>query len=58
MEEFLIIGLSYFGGTAWTYCETRGQYYYHAFNQNQPDLNWSNPEVRQAVYDIVRFLAG
>lgn len=47
--------LSYFGGTAWTYCETREQYYYHAFNQNQPDLNWNNPEVRQAVFDIIRY---
>jgi len=47
--------LSYFGGTAWTYCEARKQYYYHAFNQNQPDLNWNNPEVRKAVYQIIRF---
>ena len=47
--------LSYFGGTAWTYCEAREQYYYHAFNQNQPDLNWNNPEVRQAVFDIIRY---
>ena len=47
--------LSYFGGTAWTYSPERKQYYYHAFNKNQPDLNWNNPEVRQAVYDIVRF---
>ena len=47
--------LSYFGGTAWTYCAKRKQYYYHAFNQNQPDLNWGNPEVRKTVYDIVRF---
>lgn len=47
--------LSYFGGTAWTYCEAREQYYYHAFNQNQPDLNWNNPEVRQAIFDIIRY---
>ena len=47
--------LSYFGGTAWTYCEARGQYYYHAFNQNQPDLNWANPEVRKAIYQMIRF---
>jgi len=47
--------LSYFGGTAWTYNESRKQYYYHAFNENQPDLNWDNPEVRQAVHDIIRF---
>ena len=47
--------LSYFGGTAWKYCEKRKQYYYHAFNENQPDLNWNNPEVRKAVYDVIRF---
>ncbi|MBE9031320.1 alpha-glucosidase [filamentous cyanobacterium LEGE 11480] len=47
--------LSYFGGTAWTFCETRQQYYYHAFNKNQPDLNWRNPKVRKAIHDVVRF---
>ena len=46
---------SYFGGTGWEYCESRHQYYYHTFNANQPDLNWHNPEVRAAVYDIMRF---
>ena len=46
---------SYFGGTGWTYCEQRGQFYFHTFNQNQPDLNWQNPDVRAAVYEIVRF---
>ena len=33
--------VSYFGGPAWTWCAARQQYYYHAFNQNQPDLNRS-----------------
>ena len=46
---------SYFGGTGWTYSPTRGQFYFHTFNENQPDLNWHNPDVREAVYDIVRF---
>ena len=46
---------SYFGGTGWTYSAERGQFYFHTFNQNQPDLNWRNPEVRAAVYDIIRF---
>ncbi|MGD1949463.1 MAG: alpha-glucosidase [Leptolyngbyaceae cyanobacterium] len=46
---------SYFGGTGWHYCEARDQFYYHMFNENQPDLNWQNPDVRAAVYDIVRF---
>ncbi|MEM8544291.1 MAG: alpha-glucosidase [Cyanobacteria bacterium P01_H01_bin.119] len=47
--------LSYFGGTGWTYCSKRDQYYFHTFHQNQPDLNWQNPEVRSEIYDIVRF---
>lgn len=46
---------SYFGGTGWTYSAERGQFYFHTFNENQPDLNWHNPDVRAAVYDIVRF---
>jgi alpha-glucosidase len=47
--------LSYFGGTAWTFHEERGQYYYHTFNKNQPDLNWRNPEVRSAIYEMIRY---
>ena len=47
--------LSYFGGTAWTYCESRKQYYYHTFDSKQPDLNWRNPEVKQAIYEMIRF---
>jgi alpha-glucosidase len=47
--------LSYFGGTGWTYCPEREQYYFHTFNENQPDLNWQNPELREAVYGVVRF---
>jgi alpha-glucosidase len=47
--------VSYFGGPAWTWCADRQQYYYHAFNQNQPDLNWRNPAVRAAIHDVVRF---
>lgn len=46
---------SYFGGTGWTYSETRKQFYFHTFHHNQPDLNWQNPEVRAAVYDVIRF---
>ncbi|PSN19358.1 glucohydrolase [filamentous cyanobacterium CCP5] len=46
---------SYFGGTGWTYCKSRGQFYFHTFNENQPDLNWQNPEVRQAIYDVIRY---
>jgi alpha-glucosidase len=47
--------LSDFGGSAWQYDETTGQYYYHAFLAQQPDLNWRNPQVREAIYDVMRF---
>lgn len=46
---------SVFGGSAWTYDEAREEYYLHLFDQKQPDLDWSNPAVRQALYDIVDF---
>lgn len=46
---------SIFGGSAWTFCEERGQYYLHTFAKEQPDLNWENPEVRQALYDSANF---
>jgi alpha-glucosidase len=44
-----------FGGTGWTYDENTSQYYYHMFLSKQPDVNWHNPEVRQAQLDVVRF---
>jgi alpha-glucosidase len=47
--------MSEFGGSAWEYDAATGQYYYHAFLAQQPDLNWRNPEVRQAIYDVMRF---
>jgi len=47
--------LSEFGGSAWEYDAETGQYYYHAFLAQQPDLNWRNREVREAVYDAMRF---
>src|SRR6202049_2071766 len=47
--------LSEFGGSAWQYDATTGQYYYHAFLAQQPDLNWRNPEVRQAIYEVMSF---
>ncbi len=46
---------SSFSGSAWTYVPERGQYYLHLFAKEQPDLNWENPDVRQHVYDIMRF---
>jgi len=46
---------SIFGGRAWEYAPERDQYYYHMFVPEQPDVNWRNPEVRQAMLDVVRF---
>ena len=46
-----------FGGPSWTYVPEIGQYYFHQFAPEQPDLNWENPKVRQEIYDIMRFWA-
>ena len=46
---------SYFGGSAWEYCPERGEYYLHQFSKKQPDLNWENPAVRRAVYDMMNW---
>jgi len=46
--------LSIFGGSAWEWDETTGQYYYHAFLKEQPDLNWRNPEVQEAMLEVMR----
>lgn len=47
--------LSVFGGPAWEWHEETQQYYYHAFLKEQPDLNWRNPEVQKAMFDVMRF---
>lgn len=47
--------ISDFGGPAWTWDEATGQYYYHAFLMEQPDLNWRNPQLRHAMYNALRF---
>ncbi|MEM5338364.1 alpha-amylase family glycosyl hydrolase [Paraburkholderia azotifigens] len=47
--------LSRMGGSAWEWDERTGQYYYHAFLREQPDLNWRNPQVRRAMDDVLRF---
>jgi alpha-glucosidase len=47
--------LSWFGHSAWQFDPRTNQYYYHHFYVQQPDLNWRNPEVRKAMYDVVRF---
>lgn len=44
---------SAFSGPAWTYDDTTGMYYLHCFSPKQPDLNWDNPAVRQAVFDMM-----
>jgi alpha-glucosidase len=44
-----------FGHSAWEFDKKTGQYYYHKFYIQQPDLNWNNPAVRQAMYGAVRF---
>jgi alpha-glucosidase len=46
---------SRFGGSAWEWDAATGQYYYHAFLKEQPDLNWRNPQVRAAMAEVLRF---
>ena len=47
--------MSNFGGSAWTWDESTKQFFYHSFLKEQPDLNWRNPEVREAMYAAMRF---
>ncbi|MDO9708700.1 alpha-amylase family glycosyl hydrolase [Paracraurococcus lichenis] len=47
--------LSEFGGGAWTLDAGTGQYFYHAYLPQQPDLNWRNPAVQEAMLDVLRF---
>ncbi len=47
--------ISFFGGPAWEWDEVTGQYYLHLFVPGQPDLNWRNPDVREAMYNVLRF---
>ncbi len=46
---------SMFGGPAWTWDETSGQYYFHQFLKEQPELDWRNPQVRQAMIEVLHF---
>lgn len=46
---------SIFGGSAWEYDETTDQYFLHLFSRKQPDLNWENEDVRNALYDMVNW---
>ena len=47
--------LSIFGGLAWEWDEATGQYYLHTFLKEMPDLNWRNPAVKEAMFDVARF---
>jgi glucan 1,6-alpha-glucosidase len=47
--------MSVFGGPAWTFVPQLGQWYFHQFVPQQPDLNWENPKVRQGLYGFIRF---
>ena len=47
--------VSVFGGPAWSLDETTGQYYRHTYLAEQPDLNWRNPELVEAMMDVARF---
>ncbi len=46
---------SYFLTSAWTYAKEVGKYYLHFFDHTQPDLNWSNPQVRAEIYKMVNY---
>jgi alpha-glucosidase len=46
---------SIFFGSAWTFDRKTGQYYYHYFYPQQPDLNWRNPDVKNAMFDVTRW---
>lgn len=47
--------MSFFGGSAWTYDEQSGDYYLTQFTPNQCDLNWENPQMRQEIYEVMKF---
>ena len=47
--------VSEFGGPAWSFDERTGQYYLHLYLRSQPALNWRHPEVRRAMFDVMRF---
>jgi len=47
--------ISPFGGSQWEFDEKTSQYYLHTFHASQPDLNWRNPEVEEAMFDAARF---
>lgn len=46
---------SIFNGSTWEYDDNTGQYYFHLFSKKQPDLNWHNPEVRDAIFEMMNW---
>lgn len=46
------------GGSGWHYAKERGQYFWSSFLPFQPDLNWRNPEVKQVMFNMIRFWLG
>ncbi len=46
---------SFFGGSAWNYDQESQEYYLKIFSDKMPDLNWSNPKTREAMFDVARF---
>lgn len=46
---------SVFSGPAWEYDESSGEYYFHMFSKRQPDLNWQNPKLREAIYQMINW---
>ena len=54
-EQFPNNWQSQFGGPAWTWDENTQQFYLHSFLRQQPDLNWRNAEVREAIFEAMRF---
>ena len=46
---------SFFGGGTWSWDDERQQYYLHLFDEKQPDLNWENPQVREDIYEMMRW---
>ncbi len=50
--------ISFFGGSAWEYDKGTGQYYFHLFSKEQPDLNWANKKVRDEIHATMRWWLG
>lgn len=46
---------SSFAGSAWKWDDTRNQYYLHSFLKEQPDVNWRNPELKKAIFDVIKY---